>query len=175
MSNEVKIKEGSMVKLTKDMENLLKVLLVDKRLLNESGEYIVKNIKGETRKGGGDLTSLKSLETKTQKRREQIAKNNPTHELYKKNKSNLTLTGQTLDAITFTTSDTKPLISIVAEGDHSGYLQKNGKRTKPVPFKTILKAQAENGRNIFKVSDRMKKTISSIIKSNLRRLLSKLR
>ena len=175
MSNEIRIKKGSLEKLSKDMENVLKVLLVDKRILNESGEYIVKNIRGETRKGGGDLTSLKALESKTQKRRESIAKNNPTHDLYKKGKSNLTLTGQTLDAINGTTADTNPLMSIGADGSHSGYLQKNGKRSKSVPFKTILKGQAEKGRNIFKVSDRMKQTISNIIKSNLRRLLSKIR
>lgn len=183
MGNEIKIKEGELVKLEQQLKRKLEEKINNVGLLSQVGQYIVKNMIGEARLGKGYTTTgqnpkngdrvekFQPLKKSTIKKREELAKYNQNGTLFSPKKSNLTLTGKTLNSISFIVSNEKPLVSIVSDGDHPGYVQKNGKRTKSVPFKDILRWQREKGRNVFGVSARMYKTVVSMIKSHLRREL----
>lgn len=178
MANEIKFKDGELVKLETQIKRRLEQAINNSNLLTQVGEYLVKNIKGEARLGKGysdtkatEQTRLKPLEKSTIKRREEIGKINPNGTLFNPKKSNLTITGKTLESISFEASNTKPLLTITADGDHPGYIQKNGKRTKSAPFRDILKWQAEKGRNIFGISTRMYGSVVKMIKAHLRREL----
>lgn len=183
MANEIKIREGDLVKLEAAIKRKIESTINNQSLLAEVGQYLVKNIRGEARLGkgypsvgpshaGGDRPQkLEDLKKSTIKRREELAKYNQNGTLFNPKKSNLTITGKTLNSISFIVSNVKPLILITSDGDHPGYVQKNGKRTKSVPFRDILRWQAEKGRNIFGISSRMYGTVVKMIKSHIRRSL----
>lgn len=184
MASEVKIRSGDLVKLEVELKKKLEQSINNKSLLSEVGQYLVKNIRGEASLGkgysnkrskegfeGDDPQKLAPLKKSTIKRREELGKINQNGTLFNPKKSNLTLTGKTLNSISFIVSKVKPLLSIVSDGDHPGYVQKNGKRTKSVPFRDIIKWQSEKGRNIFGISSRMYGTVVKMIKSHLRRSL----
>lgn len=183
MANEIKIKEGELVKLEAAIKKKIESTINNQSLLAEVGQYLVKNIRGEASLGRGYVSSdpsqkegdkpqkLLPLKKSTIKRREELGKYNQNGTLFNPKKSNLTLTGKTLNSISFIVSNVKPLLSITSDGDHPGYIQKNGKRTKPVPFRDILRWQAVKGRNIFGISSRMYVTVVKMIKSHIRRSL----
>lgn len=183
MGSEIRIKAVELANLERHIKKKLEEKINNTGLLSQVGQYIVKNMIGEARLGkgyttmgpsphGGDrVEKFQPLKKSTIKRREELAKYNQNGTLFNSKKSNLTLTGKTLNSISFIVSDVKSLLSIVSDGDHPGYVQKNGKRTKSVPFKDILRWQRKKGRNVFGVSARMYKTVVSMIKSHLRREL----
>lgn len=160
-------------KLEKQLKERMHKALLDKKLLNDVGEAVVKEIRGNARTSGSRTgEKFDTLEESTIKSRKQIAKYNPTGTSYSAKKSNMTLTGQTLNSISFKTASDKPLLSIVAEGDHPGYLQKDGTRTKSVSFENIIKWNHEKRKVMYinpqgKIVDQ----IRNIVKRHLRRLL----
>ena len=183
MGNKIRIKEGELVKLEQQLKRKLEEKINNVGLLSQVGQYIVKNMIGEARLGKGYTTTgpnpesgdrvekFQPLKKTTIKRREELAKYNQNGTLFSPKKSNLTLTGKTLNSISFIVSNEKPLISIVPYGDHPGYIQKNGKRSRGAPFQDILRWQREKGRNVFGVSARIYRSVVSMIKSHLRREL----
>lgn len=177
-------------KLEKQLKERMHKALLDKKLLNDVGEAVVKEIRGNARTSGSrtgekfeplspewvkrrqQLVESKSGKTyHKQKEEDKRARNTP-DKSYSAKKSNMTLTGQTLNSISFKTASDKPLLSIVAEGDHPGYLQKDGTRTKSVPFESILKWNHEK-RKVMHINPQGKivDQIRNIVKRHLRRLL----
>ena len=76
--------------------------------LERAARFVVNNIKDNTRKGKSVVTdsAFKALSPYTIEKRKKLGQTNRTHPKFKPNFSNLTLTGQLLNALTFQVSQT---------------------------------------------------------------------
>lgn len=160
-------------KLERQLKEKINKALLDKALLDAVGTALVKEVRGNARTSGSRTgEKFAPLKKSTKKSRKQIAKYNDVDASYREGKSNMTLTGTTLKAITFETANKKPLISIIAPGNHPGYAKKDGASTGQVPFADILRWNHEK-RKVMAINKKGKivDTIRNIVRRHLRRLL----
>lgn len=177
-------------KLEKQLKEKMNKALLDKKLLGDVGEKLVDEIVASSRLGGARHSEkFAPLKKSTIKQRERLSGNlsskvrknmgdeapkvlNAPGTSFSPKKSNMTLTGKTLEAIKYEVNSQKPLISIIAPGEHPGYVKKDGTSTKPVPFEDILKWNHEK-RKVMNIKKDAKviNQIRNIVKRHLRRLL----
>jgi len=158
--------------IRKKIDIKMKNKLEDSTLLKEIAELVVYNIKGYTRKGKTMVTdgNLKTLEKSTIKNRKYLAKNNPTHPSFKPPKSNLTITGQLLDALVYRIKTVGSKITIYFNNN----IRKPYKGNKGQPIsKTItnydLYKHLKRDRPVLDTNEKLSKQIVQRVKRFLRR------
>jgi hypothetical protein len=121
--------KASLDRLEKETKDRINRVIQNPQLINELGKIAVDTLKFTARKGISPETDQKfkqPLSKSWRKERERIAEATPTHQAYSKNRSNLTLTGQLIDAIKFTYSVTTKsiFIRLFMDGTHQPYRKK---------------------------------------------------
>lgn len=121
MAFKIKVNQASLDAVERIVIDRLKQISEDKNLLNESANVLIQDIKFETRKGNSipSQTKLKSLAKDTIKERKKLSETNTTQQTFSAKRSNLTLTGQLLDALTAIIN--KNTVAIRATGQRTGY------------------------------------------------------
>jgi hypothetical protein len=120
--------KASLDRLEKETKDRINRVIQNPQLINELGKIAVDTLKFTARKGISPETGerFKPLSKSWKNEREKIAEASPTHPAYSKTRSNLTLTGQLLDAIKFTYSVTTRsiFIRLFMDGTHQPYRKK---------------------------------------------------
>jgi hypothetical protein len=115
-------------------------------VLTEIGEYLVKNIKASVRQGKDPETgkAYDVLKQSTINHRRYIAKYNFPGQFYSESKSNLNLSGQLVDSISFKADKGSNTVTIAPGGSRDSYYTKEGKPIdKPHDNLTIAKWHQE--------------------------------
>jgi len=136
-------------------------------ILEEIAEFVIKSIRDRNNPSTGK--NFKQLRDVTINWRGEMEKYNPTHPDYAQAKSNLTLSGEFIDSIKAKLIKSRLSVFVRPTGSHPGYFGANGLPTRKKQPKNIdiAKGQAEMGRNILKMTDKMKKQIIEIVKRRL--------
>lgn len=159
MSSLIKFK--GIGKLEKSVKDLIRKKANDEGLKKDCAEYIVKSIKGSARNSGKDIFSPYeplAESTKAAKKKEGKSWDKP----------KLTDRGDLLDSISYKTNTKKPLISIIAPGNH--YSGLSNQELLMIHHDGTAKIPA---RPIFGWSEKMIKVIQNKFRAHLRRSLAK--
>jgi hypothetical protein len=141
MSFKVSVDQESLKNVEESVRRIFNKVMNNKVMLKEVGETAITDIQFQTRRGksiplGGKFTALGK---KWVKEREKIELATPTHAAYETRRSNLTITGQLLDAMV-----AKPgipaKVTIQFEGTHfpyvanylTHYIRRAGKRVQRI-------------------------------------------
>lgn len=161
-----------------DVRKKLKKLTQDEELLNQIGDRMIQDLKFQARKGTNPVTGGKfiPLSPKWIKERQKIAEAQSVHETFKANRSNVTITGQLLDALRRNVLGRKLIIFF--DGIHKPYKAKRvrntgqGNRTIGKPIKNSLLAEYVNQiRPFFIVREKLLPQLKSIVIRYIRRNL----
>ncbi len=144
----------------------------------------VKRIKRVTRAGVSPVTGkrFKRLKASTIKTRTRLAKLNKTHKSFGESKSNLTFTGQLVNALVFAKFIRSSFTELnffvnpttrkkLRTGKKS---RKGGKRSKPIDNARLGDIQAEGGRPFVGLDSKGFSMVTKIFKSHLLRELRKI-
>jgi hypothetical protein len=136
--------------------------------LNEIGKKSRDLIVGTVRSGKNpkDDSKMYPITDEWAQRRDDIAKANSASDVYSKNRSNLSLTGELLASIAHSSDVNAQKIVIEAKGSHSPY--KSPKTGKPlggsVENSKIIEGQKSQGRDILGLSERLNKQIITLMR-----------
>lgn len=97
------VKVKGLDQLENKVKKTFKDILDAKAMRTEIGEFLVERIQLEARRGRplNDTRSLPDLKDSTKRIRQELSKLNPTHPSYQAGRSNVTFTGQLVDALAF--------------------------------------------------------------------------
>lgn len=103
MSIQIKFDPESIKRVEAQTREAFNKVIASKKLLDEVGQTVVDDIKFQTRRGQSIPTGsrLKPLSKRWKETRAQIAEATDTQETFSPNRSNLTVTGQLLDSLTW--------------------------------------------------------------------------
>lgn len=98
-----KVKITGINEVQKKIESTFKKVRESQSLLTEIGEFTVSRIAGDARRGKplNKKRSFPALKKTTVAIRDALAKTNSVHPVFKPSRSNLTITGQLIDALKF--------------------------------------------------------------------------
>ena len=167
-------KPSSIKKALKNLQDKVKIPFT-KTELEEIGERTVKIIYGVTRMGKNPRTGkgLKAIKSSTKKRREKLAESNTTTNVFSPSRSNLSLIGDLLKSIKAFPKVNEQKIEIYPDGNHPGYVQKDGSKTKSVENVEIMRGQKKQGRDILGLSKVYNRQILTLVKRIYRKKLFK--
>lgn len=109
-----KVKINGIAELEADIRSTFKKVRESQQMLKEVGEFTSARIKAEARRGKplNGTRSFPPLKETSVIIRESLSRTNETHITYKAGRSNLTFTGQLIDAIRYMVTGTKVSIDI---------------------------------------------------------------
>lgn len=163
----VKVKDpGVFLRLESKLKDSFRKVIANKEMLNEVGEFAAERIRFQARtaKPLNSNAKFPSLKPSTIKSREYIAKHNQTHETYGASRSNLTITGQLLNAIKHKVVSAG-VVAIELVGNHRGYKSGSGQTGRSVANSDIAGWLADKGFVIFDESIQDNKTIKARLRS----------
>lgn len=135
--------------------------------LAKVGEIVKTDITIRSRKGiGYDDKPFPSLQDSTIDHREYLETKITTHELFKPEKSNATISGQLIDSIQYIVSVFSKKVTIKPFGQHKPYL-----KGKQISNQKIMEYLAKKGWSIMGISQKTKDKIAVEYKRFLRRKL----
>jgi hypothetical protein len=124
MKMNLKFNQRMIDKAEADIKAKVKEIIKSPELLNEIGDIAIKDIQFQARRGistdGSKFT--KALTPKWVRQRENIAKATQTHETFKANRNNITITGQLLNSLRKYSTGNK--ITLFFAGFHNPYKAK---------------------------------------------------
>lgn len=173
-----KFKPLSIEQVESTTRQRLQALQSNKELLNKLGDAMIKDIQFTARRGVNPVTGGRfiPLSKKWIKERKQIAQATPTHEAFKENRSNITITGQLLDSLA--RSSVGKTLTVFFQGIHKPYKAKRirnpgkGLRTIGKEIDNELLARYVNKiRPFFGVRDKLLPQLKSIVIRFIRRNL----
>jgi hypothetical protein len=176
---KLKVNQKSIDRLEQETKDRLNRVLSNREMLNEVGTLATELLKFTSRKGTSPQTGekFKPLSKGWINKRDKISESTRTHQAYSKRRSNLTLTGQLMDAINH--SVIGRTIRITIDGIHEPYKMKtrNGLSTvgKRIRNSDLARYVAEAGRSFFgfsraleeKLLTQAKKIVIRYIRRNL--------
>lgn len=176
MKMHLRFNQKTIDKAEASIREELRATLKRPALLSEVAEVAIKDIQFQARRGVSTQTQgrFKPLSAKWIKERQKISEATPVHETFKANRSNVTITGQLLDAMSKVL--TKTGIAIVFKGLHQPYLanrvRKSGVRTigKKIPNETLA-GYVEQVRPFFMIRDSLLPRLKNIVIRYIRRKL----
>lgn len=175
---KLKYKPISIDKIEADVKEKIKRLTNDDQLLRQIGDRMIQDIQFQARKGTNPVTGGRfiPLSPKWIKEREKIAQAQSVHPAFKSNRSNVTITGQLLDALKQRVVGR--LLVIFFDGIHKPYEAKRvrdpgkGNRKIGKPLENSLLAQYVNEiRPFFSVREKLLPQLKSIVIRYIRRRL----
>jgi len=141
--------------------------------LTELGDVVKKNIVGNARTGkDSNGNPLKPLSKSWIDRKSQLAKANTPSAFYRKNKSNLTFTGQLLDSFTFRVVKSKLLLEFFFSGMRKPYRGLKKEALDGAKTNKELAAKLEEDRPILIVGDKTREILFNLVRRKLRQQLS---
>jgi hypothetical protein len=173
-----KILESTIAKKIAEVKGALQ----GRKLLDDVGEQIIKDIKRNTRTGKGFSTSqlngiknnkresLPSLEKSTIKARKYYAKFNPTTQVYKSGRSNLSFSGQLIDSIAYDVKKGRVVVSASGK-KRRAYRTLKGKVKNTPSNDEIIGYLEKKGFYFLGIDDKTIDKIKTIAKRQIRRLL----
>jgi hypothetical protein len=120
-----KVNIRGLVALEKNIENTFTKVRESKQMRKDIGEFVVGRIKAEARrtKPLNDSRSFPGLKDSSKSIRKYLAALNPTHPTYKATRSNLTLTGQLINAIVYRLTGKSVLVIEVEDSIRDPYIK----------------------------------------------------
>jgi hypothetical protein len=167
-----------MAKVTVDISGMMKKLEKVQTIVDSGegktaiGVQAVKSIKGETRlqKDLKNERKQPSLEKSTVKQREYLESfGNNTGKNYGTAKSNLTMSGQLIESLTF--EPVKGGVRIFVPDTLRTPYKTGGKGSKPITNAELAKHLKDQGREFIGVDDKIKKILASLVQRFIRRSL----
>jgi hypothetical protein len=170
----------STVKVTGGFSKVISDLVQDnlRELLTLAGAEGLKSIQGETRRGNNLLNEdgkvkLKPLENSTVRSRTSLARYNDTHPVFSPKRSNLTITGQLLDALEYSVQGNKVTIT-VQDSRRTPYQGRGGPHQgNPPTNRDVAIYQAEMGRDFVQIDNQTLGRIRRLLTQSIRRILSR--
>lgn len=173
-----KVKINGVDAVIKNMETMFKKVTTSQQMLNQIGEFTTDRMKAQIRKGKplnntGSFPRLKDVSVKIRKQLETL---NSTHKTYKAVRSNVTFTGQLVDAIAYKIVR-KSIISIdVKATTRSPINTLDGKEKKIVTNKRVQKDLKDMGFVLYTAKGieseaNITKRINNIVKKYVRRAI----
>ncbi len=163
----VKIDTAEFTKIEDRIRSAAKSILAGSDLKKEVGEFAVERIKYQARVGKplNTFNFFPTLAPSSVSHRRYLAKYNEPHPTFKDERSNLTITGEFLESLTwYDEGDT--LLRLGFQGMHKAYKGAKGQRiSKPIMNATLHKYLSELGFYVFDTSLRDNKTFVSRIKT----------
>lgn len=168
----------SIAKVEDDVKKKIRAITNDDKLLRQIGEVMIKDLQFQARKGTNPVTGGKfiPLSQKWIKEREKIAQAQAVHPAFKGNRSNVTITGQLLDALRQRILGR--ILVIFFDGKHQPYSAKRvkdpgkGNRKIGKPIDNSLLAEYVNQiRPFFIVREKLLPQLKSIVIRYIRRNL----
>lgn len=157
--------------VSRDIKTFINNVIKEKQILNDVGDLASKQIALQTRARQKDYRQP-GLQKSSIKRRETLIKQGNGSEFAKPKQSNLTLSGQLLDAITHKINQSTGFITIFFKEGRKPYKGKSGQNLEQKTNKEIVQDLDTRGFKFFFISDRLKTQLESKIKSYLRQKLS---
>jgi hypothetical protein len=176
MKMGLKINQNTIDKAETEVKLKIQKAITSPALLSDIAEVAITDIKYQARRGVSTETDskFKPLSSRWIKQRQKIAQSTAVHEAFQANRSNVTITGQLLDAMSKVL--TKTGIAIVFKGIHKPYLakrvRKSGNRTigKPIDNET-LSEYVNEVRPFFKIRESLIPRLKNIVIRYIRRKL----
>ncbi len=170
----VKFDSASFKKVEASIKKDLEVIIKNPEMLNEAGLFLVERIKYQARIGlpvNSDWV-FPRLQPSTIRNRRRLGQLNATHQTFKPERSNLTITGQFLDSLWYVIEGTKVLISF--KGIHPGYtINEQGGRSPAISNDLLATYLKDKGFRAFDKAlakrDVVVKRLTSIVNKYLRR------
>jgi hypothetical protein len=175
MKMDLKFNEKTIDKAQADIQAKLKEIVKSPALLSEVADVAIKDIQFQARRGvTADGNKFKALSSRWIKERQKIAQASATHETFKANRSNITITGQLLDAMGKMLS--KSGIYILFKGMHQPY---QAKRVRRDGVRTVgkrisndkLSGYVNELRPFFKIRESLLPRLKNIVIRYIRRKL----
>lgn len=176
MTYRVRTNVSGLKAVRERVEKVFSEILKDKNQADEIGQAIVNEHQRLIRTGvsPADGNRFKPLTKETKKRRDWLSKYNATHEKYSVSKSNLTFTGQLVEAITFKFKSPNSFDIFVNKDRREPYSGKSGSYSHNIPNNAeVASYQKEMGRPMLGVTEKMRGIVNRLVIRNLRRLLRK--
>ena len=173
-----KVKLKGLGGIEKNIEKTFGKVRTSRAMRDDIGQFLVERVKAEARRAKplNDTRSFPNLKESTKEIRKALAKTNQTHPTYKANRSNLTLTGQLIDAIIYKLKSGAVISLEIDNNLRRPYVRKN---KKPEPAKTnkqIDKELRERGFELYTAKGidsepRILKRINGIVRKYVRRAI----
>jgi hypothetical protein len=153
------------------LRQFLQSAIKDKDVLEELGTFSSSEIKKRTT---ARLEEYKQpdIEETTIKRRKSLIEQGNKSEFARANRSNLTLSGQLLDAIKYRINQSKALITIFLSDERRPYKGKSGQDLEAKSNNQIKKDLEAIGRKFLFISERLKTQLESKLKLSIQKKLS---
>lgn len=173
MKMSIKFNPKTIDKAEADIKVKLASIVKEPALLSEIAEVAITDIKFQARRGvSSDGNKFKALSRRWISQRDKISQATKVHETFKANRSNITITGQLLDAMSKML--TKSGIAIIFKGIHRPYqarrVRKDGNRTIGKPLTNdLLSEYIEQTRPFFKIRESLLPRLKNIVIRYIRR------
>jgi hypothetical protein len=175
VKTELKFNQKTIDEAEASIRLKIKEIVKSPALLSEVADVAIKDIQFQTRRGlTPDGNRFKPLSPKWIKERSKIEQATQVHEAFKANRSNVTITGQLLDAMSKII--TRSGIAIVFKGLHRPYQAKrvrtSGNRTIGKPIDNDkLAGYVNEVRPFFKIRESLLPRLKNIVIRYIRRKL----
>jgi hypothetical protein len=177
MSIKIEFDSNSIKRVEAQTKLAFEKVISSKKLLDEVGKTVVTDIQFQTRRGQSipENARLKPLSSRWIKDRQLIADATDTNQVYSPKRSNLTLTGQLLDALSWRiVTDKKGTIETFFKGIRRPYFRKSKRTGKVTEIKTKISNEelaeyVQRDRPFVGVRDQVVRRIKNIVISYLRR------
>lgn len=157
--------------VTKNLKTFIKNVVKEKDILNELGDTASKQISLQTKSKQKDYRQP-DLKKSSIKRRESLIKQGNGSEFAKPKQSNLTLSGQLLNALTYKINQSTGFITLFFKEGRRPYKGKSGQSLEQKTNREIVQDLDARGFKFFFISDRLKAQLESKLKAYIRRKLS---
>lgn len=176
MSFTFKINKKSVENLDSSIKKAFDKVIRSQAMLNEIGNSITSDIVDQTRnkaKSIPDKSRLASLSKGWIERRKKLSDYNETDSTFAPTKSNLTFTGQLLNALMHKITGIGKLQVGFFDSVHEPYKNKDGKSIgNPIKNEDLARYVAEQGRPFIGIRDLTKRKINRIVRTYVRRALN---
>ncbi len=173
MALEINIDTAKFVEIEKRINAQAKIALAGGDLKQEVGDFAVERIKYQARttKPFNESGSFPALKDSTIKNRTYLAKYNPTHDTFAVDRSNLTITGEFLESLTWI-DEGDTLLRLAFTGMHKFYVGAKGQRiSKTIMNSTLAEYLAQKGFKPFDLSLEVNKQFITRIKTICQRYI----
>lgn len=174
MAFTFKINSASIGKVEESTKKLFEKVISNRKMLNEIAETIIDDVKFQTRKGKSipNDGSFKPLTQDWKDMRKRISRKTETHASFSPSKSNLTITGQLLNAFVHKIIGAGK-INFFFEGTHKPYKAEGSEGSiltigKKIENEKLAKYVAEE-RPFIGVRTQIERTLKNIIVSYIRK------
>ena len=169
--SKVKAKISGLDGITEKFKTFVKNAIKDEETLITTGKLIVDQIKKRTR-GRQDTYKEPKLKKSTIERRKALIKQGNSSEFSEPAQSNLTLSGQLLNALRFEINASKSLVTISLSDKRTPYKGAKGQDLENKTNSEVKRDLEARGFRFLFISDKLKSRLQDELKAQIRRQLT---